>query len=253
MSHQDTYLHNEAYTEFLHDQDEAFFAKYADTLQAAPTGRRLLDVGCGVGQVLRRWKNSGSDAWGVEVSLPSVSRAQEAGLNCRHYDGTRLPFPDAHFDGAGALNVLEHVEQPEEFISELARVVKPSGRLVISSPNFFRAIGFRDYHHTMRGLPNKWRNLTRLLSKRHQMRTTPDKVRFDRMTPVVKDPFEPDDDAIVATNALEIAFFVRRAGCRVDRVQCTDRYVPGFLDFLLNCSPSRFVMFNAFVVATKNG
>jgi Kef-type K+ transport system membrane component KefB len=41
----------------------------------------------------------------------------------------------------------------------------------------------------------------------------PDAVRFDRMEPIVKEPFTPDDDAIVATNPLEMTFFLRRAGC----------------------------------------
>ena len=45
------------------------------------------------------------------------------------------------------------------------------------------------------------------------------------MTPIVKEPFTPDDDAIVATNAVEIAFFLGRAGCEIVSVACTDRYV----------------------------
>lgn len=253
MSHQDTYRHNESYAEFLATQDDAFFAKYADALQAGGKGGRLLDVGCGVGQVLRRWQANGFAAHGVEVSEPSVRRAQEAGLNCQPYDGHTLPFSDGFFAAAGALNVLEHVETPEAFIPELVRVVEPGGRVVISSPNFFRALGFRDYHHTMRGFANKWRNFRRLLAKRRQMQTAPSAVRFDRMTPVEKEPFEPDDDAIVATNGLEIAFFLRRAGCVVERVQCTDRYVPGLVDLALNLTPIRYAMFNAFVVARKAG
>ncbi|MCP5516397.1 MAG: methyltransferase domain-containing protein [Verrucomicrobiales bacterium] len=251
MSHQDTYLHNESYAEFLATQDDGFFAKYADAVQAGRQGGRLLDVGCGVGQVLRRWQENGFEAHGVEVSEPSVRRARESGLNCQPYDGRALPFPDGHFAGAGALNVLEHVEAPEAFIPELVRVVEPGGRVVISSPNFLRALGFRDYHHTMRGLANKWRNFRRLLAKRRQMRLAPDEVRFDRLTPVEKEPFEPDDDAIVATNGLEIAFFLKRAGCAVERVQCTDRYVPGLAEFGLNLTPVRYAVFNAFVVARK--
>ncbi len=67
----------------------------------------------------------------------------------------RLPFPDRHFASVGALNVLEHVEQPEAFIAELVRVTEPDGRIVLSSPNFFRVLGFRDYHPHMRGVGTK--------------------------------------------------------------------------------------------------
>lgn len=76
---------------------------------------------------------------------------------------------------------------------------------------------------------------------------------IDRMPPIVKEPFSPDDDAIVATNPLEMKFFLERAGCRVERLECTDRYVPKPLDFLLNLTPARYLMFNAFLVAVKRG
>ena len=251
MGHQDTYRHNEAYADFLASWDPGFYAKYADALEPSAPGERVLDVGCGVGQVVRRLKAAGADAHGVEVSEPNVIRARQAGLNCSLYDGRRLPFPDAYFGAVGALNVLEHVEDPEGFLVELVRVSRPGARLVVSSPNFFRGLGWRDYHPHMRGLGNKWRNLRRLLEKRRQMRAAPDTVRFDRMAPIVKEPFTPDDDAIVATNGLEIAFFLERAGCRIDRVACTDRYVAGPLDWILNLTPLRWALFNAFVVARR--
>jgi len=162
-----------------------------------------------------------------------------------------LPFPDAYFASVGALNVLEHVDEPETFIKELIRVARIGGRIVLSSPNFFRVFGFRDYHPRMRGVANKWKNWRRLQAKRRQMRDAPEKVRFDKMTPIVKEPFTPDDDAIVATNAVEMRFFLERSGCHVDRVECTDRYVAKPIDFALNLLPTRYVMFNAFLVATR--
>jgi SAM-dependent methyltransferase len=251
MGHQESYLHNQAYAEFLAGWDESFYAKYADTLRPDLAGDRVLDVGCGVGQVVRRLRAGGYDAHGVEVSEPSVAMAQQHGLNCQMYDGRQFPFPDRHFGSVGALNVLEHVEEPEAFLGELVRVTRPGGRVLVSSPNFFRAVGWRDYHPAMRGFGNKWRNARRLLAKRHQVRTAPEQVRFDRMMPVVKEPFTPDDDAIVATNGLEIAFFLGRAGCTIERVECTDRYVRRPIDFLLNLTSLRYAMFNAFVVARR--
>ncbi len=253
MGHQETYLHNEAYAEFLAGWDENFYAKYADTLRPARPGARALDVGCGVGQVVRRLRDQGYEAHGVEVSEPNLAKVRQFGLACDLYDGRHLPFPDGHFASVGALNVLEHVEEPEAFLAEVARVVGPGGRVVVSSPNFFRALGWRDYHPKMRGVGNKWRNWRRLQHKRRLMATAPDQARFDRMTPIVKEPFTPDDDAIVATNGPEIAFFLGQAGCAVERIECTDRYVARAVDLLLNLTPLRLLMFNAFVVATKRG
>jgi SAM-dependent methyltransferase len=251
MSHQDTYRHNEAYAEFLANWDEGFYAKYADALKPREKGGKILDIGCGVGQVVRRLQAAGYDAHGVEVSAANLAKARQFTDRCQIYDGRHLPFPDPIFSAAGALNVLEHVEKPEAFIAEMVRVVVPGGRIVLSSPNFFRVLGWRDYHPKMRGLANKWTNLKRLLEKRRQMKQQPESVRFDRMTPIVKEPFTPDDDAIVATNPLEMAFFLEKSGCQIERVLCTDRYVAKPIDFLLNLTPTRYAMFNSFIVARK--
>ena len=253
MSHQDSYYkNNEAYAEHLAAWNPALYAKYADTLKPAQPGARALDVGCGVGQVVARLNEAGFEAHGVDVSQPNIERAQKVCPRCQLYDGQRLPFPDGHFASVGALNVLEHVDEPEAFIADLVRVVAPGGRIVISSPNFFRVLGFRDYHPRMRGLGQKLRNWQRLRAKRAQMQSAPDTVRFDRMTAIVKQPFTPDDDAIVATNAMEMEFFLKRAGCEVLRVECTDRYVAGPVEFALNFGPWRYLMFNSFVVARKS-
>jgi len=151
----------------------------------------------------------------------------------------------------GALNVLEHVEEPEAFVADVVRVTRPGGRIVLSSPNFLRAIGWRDYHPRMRGPANKWRNALALLRRRRQMRDQPAAVRFERMTPIIKTPFTPDDDAIVCTNGLDMAFFLERNGCEVESVSCTDRVVSPLVETLLNATPLRYAMFNAFVRARK--
>ena len=252
MSHQESYYkNNEAYAEHLAAWDPNLYAKYADTLQPDKTGARVLDVGCGVGQVVARLNEAGFAAHGVDVSQPNIDRAKKICDRCQLYDGMKLPFADRYFASAGALNVLEHVDEPEAFIRDMVRVVEPGGKIVLSSPNFFRVFGFRDYHPKMRGVGNKLRNWKRLREKLGQMRTAPDAVRFDRMQPIIKQPFTPDDDAIVATNAAEIGFFLERAGCEVLRVECTDRYVAKPIDFLLNLGPWRYAMFNSFLVAQK--
>src|SRR4051812_2677255 len=174
MSDQESYYrHNEKYAEFLANWDENFYAKYADTLKPDDPAGRALDVGCGVGQVVARLNETGFEAYGVDVSEPNIERARVHCSRCQLYDGRRLPFEDQFFSSAGALNVLEHVDEPEAFIRELVRVVKIGGKIVISSPNFFRVFGWRDYHPRMRGLGNKLRNWKRLRQKVRQMRQEP--------------------------------------------------------------------------------
>ncbi len=256
-SHTEYYAQNKDYAAFLSTWDTSFYAKYIDTLSANLSPRqRVLDVGCGVGQVIHELDRRGFAAHGVDVSLENIAKAQshpQSKAVCQCYDGKKLPFPDNHFHAAGAFNVLEHVDEPEFFIRELVRVVQPQGRIVLSSPNFLRVLGFRDYHPRMRGLANKWKNWLRVCEIRRTIRQVPEKVHFEHTPPIIKDPFSPDDDAITMTNPFQMAFFLKRSGCRVEQILCTDRYVNPIVDKVLNATPLRFLMFNAFIVAKKLG
>ncbi len=89
----------------------------------------VLDVGCGQKPYLA-WI-SGESYVGVDIDS-EVTRA--IGAADVLYDGKRLPFPDASFDHVLCSQVLEHVFYPDEFISELARVLKSEGTLVLTTP-----------------------------------------------------------------------------------------------------------------------
>ena len=250
-SHLDHVRDDAAYADLLASWDAGFYDQFAASLRPARAGGRVLDIGCGVGQVVARLTQEGFEAHGVDVTEPNIAKTRAFTQRCLVYDGARLPYPDAHFECVGALNVLEHVEDPEGFIREAVRVTAPGGRIVLSSPNFLRFLGWRDYHPRMRGVGNKVANLRAQLARRRRMRTAPETVRFERMAPIHRAQFQPDDDAIVCTNLLDMAFFLRRAGCRTETLACTDRTVPGLLDWALNVTPLKYGLFNAFVMARK--
>jgi 2-polyprenyl-3-methyl-5-hydroxy-6-metoxy-1,4-benzoquinol methylase len=92
MSHQDTYTHNEEYAEFLTNWNANFYAKYADALKPARLGSRVLDAGCGVGQVAARRVDADYEAHGVDVSEPSIARAQNSvpPSRCMTAGGSRI-------------------------------------------------------------------------------------------------------------------------------------------------------------------
>ncbi len=250
-SHLDHVRDDTAYAEILANWDAAFYAKFTAAIRPAQKEQRILDIGCGVGQVVATLTLEGFEAHGVDVSAPNIAKTHSFTDRCLLYDGGRLPYPDGYFHRVGALNVVEHVQDPEDFIREAVRVCALGGQVILSSPNFLRFLGWRDYHPRMRGIPQKWRNLLSLLARRSRMRTQPESVRFERMSPIIKEPFTPDDDAIVCTNALDIAFFLERYGCDLLEVACTDRSVPAIADWLLNLTPLKYGLFNAWVIAHR--
>ena len=103
----------------------------------------------------------------------------------------------------------------------------------------------------MRGLNNKIHNALSLLKILKQIRLSPEKVSFEKMPPIVKEPFTADDDAIIVTNPLQISFFLKRYGCEIKQISCTDRYVNPLIDWILNLTPLKLMMFNGFITARK--
>lgn len=96
---------------------------------------KLLDVGCGRGSFLNRAKERGWYGWGVEFSEIAALEARELGLNVQIGDLTQVKFPSSYFDVVTLFNVIEHVRDPFATISEVHRVLKHTGLLVIRAPN----------------------------------------------------------------------------------------------------------------------
>jgi len=90
---------------------------------------RLLDVGCGD----RPYESltSAREYLGLEIDTPA-NRAR--GRADAYYDGRCFPFDDGTFDAVLCNQVLEHVFEPEEFVREIGRVLKPGGRLLLTVP-----------------------------------------------------------------------------------------------------------------------
>jgi SAM-dependent methyltransferase len=97
-------------------------------LNQSPRGTRVLDAGCGEGVLVEEY----ADRLAIEGIDPNYSSDR-----VRNGSLTALPFPDATFDRALCLDVLEHLsfdEQPRA-LAELFRALKPGGELLVSVPN----------------------------------------------------------------------------------------------------------------------
>lgn len=106
-------------------------------------GHRLLDAGCGRGELLLAAADRGAGVAGIDYSQAAVKIAGETlssveGADVRHGDVTALPWPDASFDRVLLADVIEHLDrdQMRPAARELHRVLRPGGRaLVHTAPN----------------------------------------------------------------------------------------------------------------------
>jgi ubiquinone/menaquinone biosynthesis C-methylase UbiE len=97
----------------------------------------MLDVGCGAGYFTIEMAKVGQKAYGIDVN-PYVKKIRipwelEGKLVYIQASGENLPFRDGYFDKVLASEVLPMVGDPHRFVSEIRRVLKPNGRLVISN------------------------------------------------------------------------------------------------------------------------
>lgn len=99
-----------------------------------------LDVGCGSGFFSRMLAERDAHVTGVDGSSAMVAEAERlgcgsAGLTFRRIGNAEsLPFADASFDGVLCLSLLEYLERPTACLMEMARVLRPGGWLVLSTP-----------------------------------------------------------------------------------------------------------------------
>jgi 2-polyprenyl-3-methyl-5-hydroxy-6-metoxy-1,4-benzoquinol methylase len=112
---------------------------------------RLLDVGCGSGVQLERMRALGWEVEGVDVDAAAVQNARRKGLNIHLGDLEDCRFPDGSFDVVTMSHLIEHVGNPQRLLRECHRILKPSGRLVLVTPNA-QSWGHRIFRDRWRGL-----------------------------------------------------------------------------------------------------
>lgn len=117
-------LHMQARLEFL--------------LAHVPRGARVLDVGCGEGWFTAALAQTGREAVGIDVAEEPLrrARAREPGLDlrCVPAEGEWHSLPDVSFDAVWAGEVIEHVADTAGWLSEVRRVLRSGGALVLSTP-----------------------------------------------------------------------------------------------------------------------
>jgi 2-polyprenyl-3-methyl-5-hydroxy-6-metoxy-1,4-benzoquinol methylase len=107
-------------------------------LERASAGERVLDLGCGEGAFATALREAGAEVLAAEVTAEPLRRTQtrdpELEVALLPVTGD-WPLPDAAFDVVWAGEVIEHVADTSAWLSELRRVLRSGGRLLLSTPS----------------------------------------------------------------------------------------------------------------------
>jgi SAM-dependent methyltransferase len=131
-------------------------ARRCRTLARIAAGRKLLDVGCAAGYLLDAAQAAGFESEGVDQTPHTVAEARAKGhrvtLGTLDDVARQQPSSTRQFDVVTALDVIEHVPEPQLFLQQLADFTRPGGVIVLSTPNYSglvaRWMGPRDPYMT---------------------------------------------------------------------------------------------------------
>lgn len=112
-----------------------------ESVHSLGPARRLLDVGCGDGYLMSRLSPLAEAVVGIDSESRGVAlagRRLEGFRNCTVLRGSGygLPFGGGGFDLVTCTDVIEHLRKPEQVLSEIHRVLRPGGELVLTTPRW---------------------------------------------------------------------------------------------------------------------
>ena len=141
-----------AWHQSVHGEDAASTLQLAQwhrdalSLASAVQGRRVLEVGCGVGDFAVHLAQAGATMTAVDFSPSAIEMARARAVahavtvDFRAADAQALPFADASFDLLFSCECLEHLPDPARALKEMTRVLRPGGQLVLTTENYSNAM-----------------------------------------------------------------------------------------------------------------
>lgn len=125
-----------------------FFLDILNVRWKKDNGKKILDVGCGKGDLLTNAHERGLKCFGLDISEKAIETTKEKveGIFlCQNVD-EGIPFDDSYFDFMTCLGSLEHFQRPVAVLQEMARTLKKGGRICFLVPNrnyFLLKLGYK--------------------------------------------------------------------------------------------------------------
>jgi len=122
------YMYDRRYREIQREKYEIVLANIA-------SANRILDLGCGTGMLLASLEKKAKLAVGVDMSAEMLGAARKHAAKAALVlaDADHLPFADESFDAVVSVTLLQNMPDPERTVRELARVLRPNGKAIITS------------------------------------------------------------------------------------------------------------------------
>jgi SAM-dependent methyltransferase len=111
-------------------------------------GKAILDLGCGAGGTSLALAERGADVLALDLSEARVEKLKEKAkgghlkLRIDVGDALRIPAANQSFDWVILQDVIEHLPEPQEALAEVSRVLRPEGRIYLSTPNRWSPFNF---------------------------------------------------------------------------------------------------------------
>lgn len=219
----DYYKNSDSYAEMLQNQSKEVFTPYVNLFQRfVNMGDSVIDIGCGVGTSTLLLRQAGFEATGTDVSQKFLPTDEDIFCTVDFQNAENIP--SNKYSAAGSMNAIEHVESPKDFLTQMVRVVKSGGHIILVAPNptsplvAVRVILDIFTHRTpYMGITNLNEAITLLLVNTWRcIRTEFGSSVFEARQPALDTGIVGHDaDAVYWTNATEIRRFLESKECEI--------------------------------------
>lgn len=185
----------------------------------ARVSENVLDCGCGNGAILEFIWNKNAKFTGVDISELGIKIAKKRllkkGVTLKQADLEDLKFKDNSYDLVYCTYVLEHLDNPEKVVSEVARVTQKGGRLIFIAPNYGSPINYSLSEFTKKS--PLARAMKRFLKSHLYLFIRPSGLDWEKVTPkfFTEERWETDWDTTVAPYIQTLTYYLESLGVRI--------------------------------------
>jgi 2-polyprenyl-3-methyl-5-hydroxy-6-metoxy-1,4-benzoquinol methylase len=139
------HFYSDAYdvTSYFSPITEQRYEALLDSLEPYRKTNKILDIGSGYGFFLEVAKRKGWEVYGTELSDKTVKVCTSKGIEMLKGEITNDSFESGMFDVIVAIELLEHINYPKEFVKQAKRLLRPGGKVYLTTPNFNSILRYR--------------------------------------------------------------------------------------------------------------